>query len=820
MKVTLNWLRQLVNFDWSAEELAERLTLLGLEVEGIENHAADFEGVVVAQVITRDKHPNADKLSVCRVNDGTGERQIVCGAQNFQAGDKVPLILPGATLPPSQPGEKPFTIKVGKIRGIESHGMLCSPKELGLAADADGLLILKPEAQVGQPFAQYLGRSSSDTVLDLEVTPNRPDLNSIIGIAREISAVTGNPLRLPQAQPESPADAPKTADLVDVRLDAPDLCPRYIARVITGVKIGPSPDWLVNALEKVGVRSINNVVDITNYVLMETGQPLHAFDYHLLHKGSTSKPTIVVRRANTKEAFVTLDEQSHELSDENLLIADDAKGIALAGVMGGANTEINDQTTDVLLESAWFLPSNIRRTSKSLSLRTDASYRFERGADIGIADYASLRAAQLIVELAGGTLAQGAVDAYPHPYTPKQITLRHEKANALLGLELTAEEMDGHLSSLGLKSGPRKPRPVDAPQTPTEPSTFTIPTWRPDLKREIDLIEEIARLYGVDKIPSTPPRGAIGSNAYDAIHDQLAEARNILASTGLLEAQGQTLIAETSARWITETPVLLHNPLSSDMNALRPSLLPGLLDSLHHNASHQNHSAPLFEVGRIFLPDNNGTREERRVAIALTGQRSQHFWQDTDQNQNFDIYGLKGIVESFLEFFGLRGIQFARREQPTGLLVESASITIGGKVQLGELGQLQPAIGQKLDLRHPVFLAELNLDQLIARRVTSRNLKALPSHPAIRRDIAFVIPDSISHDQVLTAVRKAKPSDLESTELFDVFRGKNVPEKHKSVAYAFTYRAGDRTLTDNEVNAQHNKIVERLKQDLSASIRE
>jgi phenylalanyl-tRNA synthetase beta chain len=544
MKVTLNWLKQYVDFNWSPEELTERLTMLGLEVEKVVKRGGEFEGVVVAQVLTRDKHPNADKLSLCRVNDGKGERQIVCGAQNFKAGDKVPLILPGASLP-MKPGDKePFTIKVGKIRGVESHGMMCSPQELGLPDQVDGLLILKEDATVGQPFAEYLGRSGSDVIYDLEVTPNRPDLNSVLGIAREISALTGNPLKLPELgqvglvnrEPGSGQRPSVVHSLVDIRLVDEDLCPRYVARAINGVKIGPSPDWLRSTLEKVGIRSISNVVDVTNFVLLETGQPLHAFDYHLIAKAQDGKPAIVVRRATEGEKFKTLDGQERTLTKEMLLIADEQKGIALAGVMGGLNTEINNATTDVLIESAYFTPTNIRRTSKQLALRTDASYRFERGADIGMADWASRRCAQLILQTAGGQLVEGVVDAYPKPFEPKQVTLRHAKVNELLGITLPHAESVKHLESLGL---------TVIHQT-NEACLFSVPSWRVDIKREVDLIEEIARLHGVDKIPSTPPRGAIGANAFDAVYDQLSEARRILSGLGLTEAQGQTLVSDAS----------------------------------------------------------------------------------------------------------------------------------------------------------------------------------------------------------------------------------------------------------------------------------
>jgi phenylalanyl-tRNA synthetase beta chain len=817
MKVTLNWLKQYVDFDWSPEELAERLTMIGIEVEGVVKTGGEFEGVVVARVITRDKHPNADKLSLCRVDDGKGERQIVCGAQNFKAGDKVPLILPGATLP-AKPGEPPMTIKVGKIRGVESQGMLCSPQELGMSSDVEGLLILPEDAPVGVPFAQFLGRAGSDVIYDLEITPNRPDLNSLIGIAREISAITGGPLRIPPV--DSPEGQPAVADLVAVRLDDPELCPRYNARVVKGVKIGPSPDWLRTSLEKVGVRSISNVVDVTNYVMLETGQPLHAFDYHLLAKGASGVPTIVVRRAAASEKFVTLDGQERTLTDQTLLIADEQHAIALAGVMGGLNTEINDRTVDVLIESACFKPQNIRATSKKLGLRTDASYRFERGSDIGACDYAGRRAAQLILQTAGGTLCAGAVDAYPQPIEPKQITLRHQKANDLLGLSLTPEQIEGYLSQLGLKPATRKPQPVGVESAPAS-VTIKVPTFRVDLKREVDLIEEIGRLYGVDKIPATPPRGAIGANAFDRVHDELAEARRILSGLGLNEACGQTLIGDAGARLaVGESFVALANPLSSDMNVLRPSLLPGLLDSLRHNLSHKLYDVALFEVGRVFSPDAKaGMGEERRIAIALTGQRQPLFWSGENREARFDIYDLKGLVDEFLEQFGARGISLHRREASTSLFLESATIHLG-KFQIGEVGQVLPTLARQYDLRDAVFLAELSLDVLLARRNPAKFAKSLPTFPSIRRDVALVLPEAATHDAILQVIKQTKPAFLESVELFDVFRGKNVPPGRKSMAYALTYRNPERTLVDAEVNAAHEKVVQELTRKLDATIRE
>lgn len=808
MKISLNWLKKYVDFNWSAEELAERLTMLGIEVEGVDKRTGEFDGVVVAQILASDKHPNADKLSVCKVADGKGERQIVCGAKNYKVGDKVPLALPGCTLP-TPAGQPPFTIKVSKMRGVESQGMLCSAAELALAADAEGLMILPADAQVGQPFAAHLGRAAGDVIYDLEITPNRPDLTSFIGIAREISALTGNPLKMPDVSFGQTSDEDINA-AVAIRLEDRELCPRYVARLVRGVKIGPSPDWLKAAIESIGLRSINNVVDVTNFVLMEIGQPLHAFDYKLIQPKAGAVPTIVVRRAAEGEKFKTLDNQERTLRGDMLLIADETRGIALAGVMGGANSEINNETTDVLIESAWFKPQNIRATSKALDLRTDASYRFERGADVGICDWAATRAAQLIQQTAGGVVVNRFVDAFFTRPTQKEISLRHSKVTELLGIEISIGEQVEYLRRLGIET-------IAAGEGRV---AVRVPTFRVDLKREVDLIEEIARLYGVDRIPSTAPRGAIGSHPFDAIYDHLAEVRSVLVAQGLNEACGQTLISDASAKLaVGDALVALENPLSSDMNVLRPSLLPGLLDALRHNLHHKNNDVALFELGRVFTPSPEGSKEGRRIAIAMTGKRNALFWSGDDREAKQDMFDLKGVVENLFERLGLRGLSWTRNQAPTGLFVESANVTLG-KQTIGSLGQLHPLLARRYDLRDAVLLAEFDLDLLLARRNAARSFKQLPSFPGIRRDIAMVAPESVTHDAVLSLLKQAKPANLESAELFDIFRGRNIPEGQKSIAYAFHYRNAERTLTDAEVNAAHEKLVAELKTKLGVTIRD
>jgi phenylalanyl-tRNA synthetase beta chain len=808
MKVTLNWLKQYVDFNWSPEELTERLTMLGLEVEGVQKISGAFDGIVVAQILTRDTVPGSDKLSVCKVNDGKGERTIICGAQNHKPGDKVPLILPNFALPLKAGAKEPFVIKERKVFGITSQGMMCSPQELGLPDQVDGLLILPADVPVGKPFGEFLGRTGSDVVFDLEVTPNRPDLNSVIGIAREIAAVTGNPLKIP-AIVFLNTDSEPIGDMVSVRNDEPELCPRYTVRIVRQVKVGPSRDWLRSILEKVGIRSINNVVDITNYVMLECGQPLHAFDYQLLQRQAANAPKIIIRRANEGEKFTTLDGKERALTDQMLLIADETQAVALAGVMGGKNSEIHAGTENVLIESAYFKPQNIRATTKKLELRTDASYRFERGGDVGICDWASRRAAQLICDLADGQLLGHAIDNFPNEISSKEITLRFSKSKDLLGIGISHAEQISFLTKLGL---------TIVKQAPGE-CTFKIPTWRVDLKREADLIEEVGRLYGIEKIPATPPRGALGANAFDSIYDQIGEARRILTGLGLNEAQGQTLVAKEDCRVPDESVVTLANPLSSDMDVLRPSLLPGLLTILRHNVSRKNHDVALFEIGRVFTNVNGQTKESRSVAIAITGQRAQSFWSGGERDAKFDAYDLKGLIEDLLEQFGLRGIAFGKRTEGTTLFLESAAITLGGKVPLGELGQLLPTLAKKYDLRDAVFLVEFNLDLLLAKWNPTRSFKALPQFPSSRRDVAMLVPEVTTHEAVLQTVKQAKAANLESVELFDVFRGKGVPEGQKSLAYAFTYRAPDKTLTDADVNTAHAKVLETLKTLLQVELR-
>jgi phenylalanyl-tRNA synthetase beta chain len=763
MKFTYNWLKQYVDFEWSPQELAEKLTFAGIEVEDVVTLGGNIpDAVVIAQILSSDKHPNADKLSVCRVNDGTSERQIVCGAKNYKVGDRVPLALPGAAMGGG------FTIKVSKLRGVESQGMMCSAEELGLPKGEDGLLILSPDAPLGKKFAEYLG--PGDTVFDIEVTPNRPDWLGVIGIAREISALTGNPLKLPAVAVEESSEPVET--LTSVKVEAPDLCPRYTARVIKGVKIGPSPTWLKQILEKVGLRSVNNVVDVTNYVLLESGHPLHAFDYNLL-----AERRIVVRHATKGEKFLAIDDTNHELSADMLVIADASSAVALAGIMGGKETAINDQTTDVLLESAWFLPSNVRKTSKLSGLSSDSSYRFERGTDIGGVIWASNRAAQLIQQVAGGQIARGIIDSLAKPIEKRRVSCRYAQVNRLLGIEVPPEKVKKIFVSLGLT-------PIGS--TGASPShsfvEVEVPTLRVDLEREVDLIEEVCRIYGVEKIPAKRQPSITSVSEFDAKWDARARVRQILTALGFHEAINQTLA--------THGLLKLQNPLNADQQALRHSLVPGLLANLRTNVSRHQYDVRLFEIGRVFAADG---KESLCLALAATGHREPHSW-EAGRDAKLDYYDVKGALEELGEAFG----PSARTE----------------------ITQIPPAHAKKLDLRDAVYVAEMELGPLLASGGRSRTFGELPKFPAVVRDMALVVGEGLQHGDILAAIEKNRNKLLESVEIFDIYRGNSIPTGKKSMAYSLTFRAADRTLTDAEVNGAHEQLKRSLLQTLQCEIRE
>jgi phenylalanyl-tRNA synthetase beta chain len=747
MKFTYNWLKQYVDFGWSPQGLAERLTFAGIEVEEVGSVGAGLEQVVVYQILSSEKNPNADKLSVCRVTDGKTERQIVCGATNYKVGDKVPLALPGVTLPNG------VTIKAAKLRGVESQGMMCSGKELGVSEDAEGLLILPADTPVGSKLSEALG--GADTVFDVEVTPNRPDWLSVIGIAREISVLSGNPLMLPEFSINEEAESADS--ITSVKVEAPDLCGRYAARVIRGVKIGPSPAWLRQMLERVGMRSFNNIVDVTNYVMLECGQPLHAFDFNLL-----AGKCIIVRRARSGELFTAIDDSKHELNSDTLVIADAERAVALAGIMGGKDSEINDATTDVLLESAWFLPVNVRRTSKRLGLASESSYRFERGADIGGVLWTSNRATALIQQLAGGHVARGVVDVVTTRIEKGRVRCRYSQVNRLLGITVPAETVRKIFTGLSL----------NVVHEHAGACEVEVPTFRVDLERETDLIEEICRIYGVEKIPAQMQPATPAVSEFDAQWDARRQLRQKLTALGFDEAMNQTLVADGELR--------LQNPLTADQRALRSSLAPGLLANLRTNVSRHEYDLKLFEIGRVFAADG---QESVHLALAAAGRRMPGDWERTEKVDYFD---LKGVLEEL------------------GLTTE--------------IRQVSAFEAKKLDLRDAVFVAECELPAVPP--TAEKQFRELPKFPTVVRDVALVVDESVEHGEIIAAIESTRNKLLERVELFDIFRGGTIPTGKKSMAYSLRFRAADRTLTDVEVNEAHERIKRELQEKLRCEIRE
>jgi phenylalanyl-tRNA synthetase beta chain len=800
MKVSLSWLKTHLDLaDASVEKLRDLLTFAGIEVEGIEVRGVDTDKIVVAQILESKQHPNADRLSVAQVDDGSGTpRQIVCGAKNYKVGDKVPLALPGASLPGG------IEIKAGKLRDVESNGMMCSGRELGIGEDHGGLLILDPSLKVGSLFKELV---PPDVVFDLEITPNRSDLLSHSGLARELAALTGKALK---TVPVPPLPEVEKASKSQVRLDAPDACPYYTARYIRGVKVGPSPEWLRRRLESVGLRPINNVVDITNYVLHEVGQPLHAFDADKLEGG------IIVRHASEGEAMVALDGNSYTLAADDLVIADKACAVAIAGVMGGAATSVTEQTTNILLESAYFAPSQVRRTSRRLFLSSDSSYRFERGVDPQGVLEASALATKLILEIAGGKADEEALAAGKPPVLVKDIVFDELRAKALIGIpDLDRYEMHKVLSSLGLQLLGAKGR---------DSSKWQIPSHRLDLQRSIDLVEEVARVVGLDRVPGRAAGAFSPAQATDRTYDFTMTLRHALVERGFFEAQTLRLIATSQLGDVLGQPVAadkavaVRNPLSEDHTTLRPSLIPGLLATTAVNIRQGLQRLRFFETGRVFLMNPNGTnREEERVAILLSGPEEATSWAQKE-SAPVDMFHLRGVLETLP---GIAGSSIELVPKPLEGWLLSAEVKRGSKT-LGWVAQVHPARVRELDARHPVYVCELSLSALQQGAQGTAKFTELQRYPSITRDVALEVPADLPSAKIAAFFASQKEPLLAGAEVFDVFAdptGQKLASDKKSVAWSLTYRATDRTLESKEVDEAHSRVLKALVGTLPATIR-
>ena len=801
MIVSLKWLREYVNADLPVEDLTHRLTMAGLEVEGVTQLDRFLRGVVTARVESVRKHPGADRLSLCRVSDGSAVYDVVCGAPNVREGMVTPLALPGCTL------ANGITLKKTKIRGEVSYGMLCSRVELGLGEAADGIWDLPAGTPVGVSLAEAVG--ADDVIIEIGITPNRGDCLSMIGVARELSAICNEPLRYPPC--DVVEEGPPIETLSSVTLDDPTGCPRYAARIVQGVVVGPSPDWLRARLEAVGLRSINNIVDVTNFILMELGQPLHAFDFDRLRE-----QRIVVRKASQGERFTTLDGVERTLFDDTLLICDGVGPVAVAGIMGGLDSEITPGTTNVLIESAYFQPLGIRRTGKKIGLRSESSYRFERGIDPNGVLRAVDRAAKLMQEVAGGKIAAGRIDMYPEPMIAPELTFRTERANRFLGLDLSVDDMAQLLRGIEMK----------VEKTDGNVLRVIPPTFRPDISREVDLSEEVARLAGYDSIPVTYPLAGMAVAELSPHMRLRSETRSRLEASGFFEAINYSFISMESLgklRFSEEdprlSPVRVKNPLSEELAVMRTSLLPGLLQTVGRNLGHRNDDLRIFELSKIFLPRAGEVLPDEPHVLtgAVTGTRNPDLLYGGEDAA--DYTDVKGAVENVLGLFFLQNVDFRRDGVPPFLAPsQSASIFCGNEI-VGCVGRLHSEVEGAFDIKRPVFVFELAFDKLFELRRARPLFKSLPKFPPVARDIALIVDEALDVQKPVDFILAGREPLIERVDIFDIYKNPAFGEGKKSVGYRLVYRAADRSLTDEEVNALHGKLVTGMLETFQAESR-
>lgn len=789
MLLSLNWLREFVPYEGSVETLGDRLTMLGLEVEGISRPFAAASAVVVGHVLSREKHPDADKLSVCTVDVGAASPlQIVCGAPNVAAGQAVAVATIGTVLPGN------FTIKKSVIRGVESFGMICSESELGLADKSEGILVLADGPKPGRSFTETL--ALDEVVLEIGITPNRADCLSVLGMAREAALAFGLPLTLPKVTLRE--KGPDASTLVSIHIPEPDLCPVYRARILHGVEVKPSPAWMRYRLAAVGQRPVSNIVDVTNYVMLELGQPLHAFDRSLLAGGS-----ITVKRASEGMRFNTLDGQERILTERDLLIWDAAKPVALAGVMGGENTEINDRSTDVLLECAVFNPASIRKTARRLGLSSESSYRFERGVDQPGSLFALNRAAALMAEVGDGHLLPGIAACEPKPWRETAISFRPARAAALLGVELGGDFCRKTLQSLG----------CEVTAKPADTWTVTPPPCRLDLEREVDLVEEVGRVYGMDRIPAVMPGMAKSLSQPDQLGDEFSFMRALkrwAVGAGLRETVNYSFVGTQELDLLGldgADRVPVANPLSEDQNVMRTVLAPGLLKSVRHNLSQGNATLRLFELAKVFTADPTSETtvdEAHRLGIALYGARFGGFpWPD----EKAEYADLKGLVENLLASLGLPEAHYALRPDHPWL-APCVAVSLNGR-DLGVLGRVLPDIADSYEAKAALWMAELNAEALMAlHRERAVRFKGLPKFPPVRRDMTVVCPVELSVARVLEAIKGQHADILEAVAVHDLFAPEGKPEKN--VTFRLTYRHPERTLKDKDVDKVHQSLCDAL----------
>lgn len=793
MKVPVKWLKDYVNIDISPKELADRLTLSGSKVEEVITSGDEIQNVVTGKILKIDRHPDAEKLVVCQLDINTGEDlQIVTGADNMKEGDIVPVALHGSSLPNG------LKIKKGKLRGIVSNGMMCSEEELGIAGEEQvhGLMILPNDTPIGKDIKEVLGLDNS--VIDFEITSNRPDCFSVVGIARETAATLGVSYKLPNTSYNS-ENKDNIADSLKVEIKDTKLCRRYMARGVKNIKIEPSPAWMQERLMQAGVRPINNIVDITNFVMIELGQPMHAFD-----RREISTSTIVVERAKSGEKFTTLDGVERTLNGEVLNIKNGDTTIGLAGIMGGLDSEVKEDTKEIVFESANFDGTNIRVSSKALGLRTEASSKFEKDLDSNLVQLAMDRACSLICELGAGEVMEGTIDIYPEPVQAKSLEVSANWMNRFLGTDIPAEKMKEYLDRLELLT-----------IINDDILEINVPTFRSDVNIKEDVAEEVARIFGYNNIPTTvmtSPSLNGGKNKKQKLEDKIIET---LIGCGLNQAISYSfvspkvfdkiLLPETSN---LRKAVEIKNPLGEDFSIMRTTSIPSMMESLARNYSRSNPEAALFEIGKVYIPNDNSAKlpEEKNIlTIGMYGK--------------VDYYNLKGIIENILDTLGVFGAGFQRETENPTFHPGKTAIVGTRKDYIGILGELHPDVNDNYGIDESCYLAVIDLDVLIRLSNMDKKYKPLPKYPAVTRDMAILVDDSILVQQVEDIIRKQGSNMLEGIALFDVYKGSQVPEGKKSVAYSLTYRLENKTLTDAEVNKVHDKILRSLEHQLGAQLR-
>lgn len=792
MKVTYDWLQQYTEMQFKPEDLVEKLTMLGLEVDSVEYASWDFDGIVVGEVLTKEVHQKSDKLWICKVDIGSRNLEVVCGAPNVEVGQLVPVATDGTRLPSGT------VIQRTQIRGVESEGMICSEAELGISSRAEGIMVLDESAKKGARLNEVLGKG--EIIFDIDVTPNRPDCFGAIGIAREIACISNATLKKPEiALKESEAFV---ENFIKISILNPEYCPRYTARFIGEVTIKPSPWWLTEKLEAVGIRSINNVVDVTNFVMMETGQPLHAFDYDLLEECE-----IVVKSAQAGQKFTTLDDKVHTLNEECLMICDGKKEIALGGIMGGLNSEVSESTTNILLESAYFQPVNIRRTAKKLGISTESSRRFERGTDPEGVVYALNRAVQLIAELSGGKIARNYVDVYPEKIPTVKLNLRISRVEKLLGVAVPHAMIKDILQKLEFKVQDLNPDEIEV----------VAPTFRPDIRREADLIEEVARVYGFENIPPDTSAHIDQKMVKNVAEQNHRQIQNILISLGFSETVTYSLVNGNDAAMFADTAsdTRLFNPISEDLSTLRTSLLPGLLTAIRWNLNRKNKDLKLFEIGTVFQGKEGKYQETTRVAGVMTGKVVRDSWKN--KSLVADVYDVKGVAACLMERLHRRNYKFTAHKS-SYTTPKALALEMDGQA-LGVLGEVHQDVLEKFEIETPVYFFDLDFTALVQKTDFRVIFSPIPKFPPVTRDLAITVKDTLDAEAIAQEIQKNGGAFLQNVELFDVFKGRQIEANHKSIAFNLTFYSLEKTLTENEIDSQMQRILAALENKFSAKLR-